>query len=303
MGADISGIPDVFYAGQGGLLDVMIDRDFATNQRLYLSYAWGERGANALRIMSAKLDGMQLREQQILFTAQPLKDTSHHYAGRLLQLADGTLLATVGDGFDFREQAQTLDNHFGKVIRINNDGTVPDDNPFYDRNDALPEIWSYGHRNQQGLALAGQHVYENEHGPKGGDEVNRLTPGNNYGWPVITQGIDYNGAQITPYQEYEGMEQPGIDWTPSIAPSSMAFHEGDLYVTSLVEGRVRKIQIDDSHLIDHGPVFPEVDERLRDIASGPDGHLYVLTDGHNAELIQLPKESPSNKVSSSNAPE
>jgi len=289
----IAGTPAAFYAGQGGLLDVMLDQNFVDNQRLYLSYAWGGRKANALQIMAAKLDGMQLREQQVLFTASPLKNTSHHYAGRLLQLADGTLLATVGDGFDYREQAQTLDNHFGKVIRINTDGTVPTDNPFYEREDALPEIWSYGHRNHQALTLVGEQVFENEHGPRGGDEVNLLKAGSNYGWPVITQGIDYNGAQITPFKEYAGMEQPLIDWTPSIAPSSMAYHKGELYVTSLAEGRIRRLQLNDNKIVDLGPVYPEIDERLRDIVSGPDDQLYVLTDGGNASIIRL-EDSDSN---------
>lgn len=283
----IKGTPEVYFAGQGGLLDVMLDADFATNQKLYLSYATGDRKANSTQLMSATLEGMTLKNQRILFTASPMKSTAHHYAGRIAQMEDGSVLLAVGDGFDYREQAQTLDNHFGKIIRINQDGSAHKDNPFLNTDKAKADIWSYGHRNMQALTVVNGVVYENEHGPKGGDEVNIIEPGLNYGWPVITYGIDYNGAQITPFTEYEGMQQPKVNWTPSIAPSSMAYHKGHLYVTSLAEKSVRKLSIDGNKITDNGIVFKQLKTRMRDIASAPDGHLYILTDGGNAKLLKL----------------
>ncbi len=283
----VSGTPEVYHAGQGGLLDVMLDADFANNRTLYLSYAHGDARGNATRLMSAVLDGNALQQQKVLFTASPLKTTAHHYAGRIAQMSDGSLLLTVGDGFDYREQAQELDNHFGKIVRINQDGSAHQDNPFLNKPGALPEIWSYGHRNHQALTLVNDVVYENEHGPKGGDEVNIIEPGLNYGWPVITYGVDYNGAQITPFTEYDGMQQPKVQWTPSIAPSAMAYFKGDLYVTSLAERSLRKLSIDADKISDSGKVFDHINERLRDIAVGPDGLLYILTDGDNAKLLKL----------------
>lgn len=283
----ISGVPNVYYAGQGGLLDIMLDQDFANNSTLYLSFAHGDRKANGTRLISAILKGNALTEQKVLFTAAPLKDTAHHYAGRIAQLNDGSLLLSVGDGFDFREQAQELNSHLGKIIRIDRNGRAPSDNPFVKDSKAKPEIWTLGHRNQQALLVANGIVYENEHGPQGGDEVNIIEPGLNYGWPVITQGIDYNGARITPFTEYEDMQQAQVDWTPSIAPSSMTVHEGNLYVTSLAEQSIRRLLIDGNKIVDEGIVFPELTLRMRDIVSAPDGHLYVLSDGEDAKLLKI----------------
>lgn len=283
----IVGTPDVFFEGQGGLLDVMLDADFNNNRTLYLSYATGDRKANATQLMSATLDGMTLNNKRILFTASPMKATAHHFAGRIAQMDDGSLLLTVGDGFNYREKAQTLDNHFGKVIRINQDGSPHADNPFLQTQNAKPEIWTYGHRNMQSLTVVKGVVYENEHGPRGGDEVNIIRPGLNYGWPIITYGIDYNGAQITPFTEYQGMQQPALDWTPSIAPSSMTYHNGYLYVTSLAEKSVRKLSIHDDQITDKGIVFKQLNTRMRDISSGSDGALYILTDGANASLLKV----------------
>jgi len=283
----VEGVPEVYFAGQGGLLDIMLDQNFAANHKLYLSFAHGNRKQNGTRLVSAILKDTELTDIKVLFTASPLKSTAHHYAGRIAQLEDGTLLLSVGDGFDHREQAQQLDSHLGKIIRINQNGQAPKDNPFIKHKGAKPEIWSLGHRTHQALLIANGLVYENEHGPQGGDEVNVIEPGANYGWPVITQGIDYNGAQITPYKEYPGMQQPKVDWTPSIAPSSMTYHEGNLYVTSLAEGSIRQLAIDGNNVTDKGIVFPELNERLRDIESAPDGHLYVLSDGDSAKLIKI----------------
>jgi glucose/arabinose dehydrogenase len=287
----VSNLPESFYAGQGGLLDIMLDSDFSNNRLVYLSYAFGSSDGNATRLISATLaangDNYSLENINKLFTASPLKQTPQHYSGRIAQMDDGSLLLTVGDGFDYREEAQRLDNHLGKIIRINRDGSVPADNPFVAQQDAKPEIWSYGHRNHQGLVVADGVVYQNEHGPKGGDEVNIIEAGLNYGWPVITLGRDYNGASVTPYTEYADMQQPLIDWTPSIAPSSMTFHQGKLYVTALAEKSIRMLTTDGETVNDQGIVFEAIEGRIRDISVGPDNHLYVLTDGDQAELIKI----------------
>lgn len=287
----VTGVPEVYYAGQGGLLDIMLDNDFAQNRLIYLSFSHGKRRANATRLVSAKLvssaDGYELQDLTVVFTAQPTKKTAHHYGARIAQLDDGSLLMAVGDGFNYREQAQTLDNHFGKIIRVNRDGSVPNSNPFVDTDNALPEIYSLGHRNQQGLIVDEGVVYQNEHGPRGGDEVNIIEAGVNYGWPIATFGIDYNGAKISPFTSYQGMQSPLVDWTPSIAPSSMTMHKGKLYVTSLAEQSIRELEVNDNSIIDNGVVFESLSQRLRDVVTGTDGFLYVLTDGDDASIIKI----------------
>ena len=289
--ANVSNVPEVYFAGQGGLLDIMLDIEFELNNTVYLSYAIGDRKANAIRLVSAKLASQnksyKLTDIKTLFTASPFKSGPQHYSGRIAQLTDTSLLLTTGDGFDYREQAQKLDNHFGKIIRINTDGSVPSNNPFVNHASAKPEIWSYGHRNQQGLVVANGVVYQHEHGPAGGDEVNIIKPSLNYGWPAITYGKDYNGAQITPYKEYPDMQQPKIDWTPSVAPSSMAYRDNTLYVTSMVGPAIRSIAINGNDLIDQGQIFSNISGRVRDISVGPDGAFYILTDGQAAQLIKI----------------
>jgi glucose/arabinose dehydrogenase len=286
----ISNVPAVYHAGQGGLLDIQLDRDFAQNRTLYLSFAYGDAKANATRLVAAELEENQLVNVRALFTSSPTRSTAHHYAGRIAQLPDNTLLLTVGDGFNYREQAQKLDSHLGKIIRVNRRGGAPEDNPFVGQPEAKPEIWSLGHRNMQGLTVVEDTVYEHEHGPQGGDEINVIKAGQNYGWPVITQGIDYNGARISPFTDYPNMQQPLVDWTPSIAPSGMAYSNGHLFVTALAEGSIRKVKVNaDGSLDDLGIVYPDLRERLRDIEVGPDGHLYVLTDGPDARLLRLPQ--------------
>ena len=292
----ISGVPDVYVAGQGGLMDVVIDADFANNQRIYLSYAYGEKKANATRLISATLKEGMLNNLKVLFTATPMKSTSHHYGGRIAQLSDNSLLLTVGDGFNYREQAQKLDNHFGKIIRIKSNGDIPADNPWSDVEGALPEIWSMGHRNEQAILVTNDGVvYENEHGPKGGDEINVIKAGQNYGWPIITRGVDYNGAQITPFTEYEGMQQPFVDWTPSIAPSGMTYYDGnlfpewkgDLFTVSLSQQSVRRVDLENGVAVSDERVFTELNQRMRDIRTGPDGAIYILTDGENGKLLRI----------------
>lgn len=208
---------------------------------------------------------------------------------------DGFLLLTTGDGFDFREQAQNLNSHLGKTIRINKDGSPAPGNPFAQ----APKVWTYGHRNPQGLAIAKDGtVYLNEHGPKGGDEINVVTKANNYGWPAITYGMDYNGAYVSPLTEYEGMQQPVHVWTPSIGPSGLAFYEGDkfpawtnsLFVGALVDAEVRRLTVSEGEIGSEESLFTELKSRIRDVRIGPDDLLYIVTDGDQGAVIRVHPE-------------
>ncbi len=284
IGPPIEGIPPVYYAGQGGFFDVLPDPDFANNQLLYLSFSAGDKASNATTVARARLSEDSLEDLTVLFSASPKKSTAVHYGGRLAWLPDGTLLLTTGDGWEYRELSQGLNTHFGKTIRMNKDGSPAQGNPFPN----APYVWTYGHRNPQGLAVSeGGVVYAHEHGPRGGDEVNVLVPGNNYGWPAITYGIDYNGAYVSPFTEAPGMQQPIHVWTPSIAPSGLMIYEGDLFpewrgdlfVSALVDNEVRRLDIKDGKVVEEEALFAEVATRLREIRQAPDGSIYLLTDG------------------------
>ena len=296
----IANVPELHIDGQGGLLDIIPDPDFAANHQLYLSFSIGSKSANALRVISARLEGGKLESITTLFTASPTKDTPHHFGGRLALMTDQTLLITVGEGFDYREKAQSLDNHFGKLVRLNKDGTVPADNPFAGREDALPEIWSYGHRNPQGLLVSVDGtVWLHEHGPRGGDELNRIEPGKNYGWPAITHGMDYSGAYVSPFTEAEGMEQPVAYWTPSIAPSGFCEYQGDLFpqwqgnlfVAALAEKSVRRLVMENGKVKSQETMFTELDQRIREVRAGPDGYLYLLTDSDEGKILRISPEN------------
>ena len=293
----VGGVPNVYGVNQGGLLEVALDPDFLRNRVLYISYAHGTPDANTTRLARAIFDGVTLTDLQVIFEAGPTRQTSAHYGGRIAFLPDNTLLLTLGDGFDYREQAQVLSNHLGKVVRLNKDGSVPEDNPFVGVGDAAPEIWSYGHRNVQGIVYDAENdrVYTNEHGPRGGDELNLTEKGKNYGWPVATYGIDYSGARISPYTEREGTEQPLTYWVPSIAPSGMAIYygdkfpqwQGDLFVSALMPGDVRRIDVQEFGLGLEETLFAELEERIRQIAAGPDGYLYLLTDNTDGRVLRV----------------
>ena len=296
----IAGVPPVYAHSQGGLFDVALHPDFASNRWLYLSYAHGGADGNATRIARARLDGLELKELTPIFTVEPNKRPPMHYGGRMAFLADGTLLLTTGDGFVHREESQRLDNLLGKVVRLNDDGSIPADNPFVGVG-GRDEIWSYGHRNPQGIVLAQRAageaaiVYLHEHGPRGGDELNRIEPGKNYGWPIATFGIDYNGALISPFTEYAGTVAPLLHWTPSIAPAGMAWYggdlfpqwQGDLFVASLVFNYIERIDLDDGRIVGQERLFEEIGERLRDVRASPDGHLYILTDSPQGRVIRV----------------
>jgi glucose/arabinose dehydrogenase len=304
---NIKNAPSVQYGGQGGLSEVVLDPDFKSNNMIYLSYsAKDKNGKSTLFLSSAELKENSLVNSKVIFEAKAPRRSPVHLAAKIAFLDDGTILLASGDGFDHREQAQTLDNHFGKIIRINKDGSVPSDNPFINTKNALPEIYSYGHRNMQGLVVTSSgDIYEHEHGPRGGDEMNLVEPALNYGWPAITYGIDYSGAIISPFTEKEGMEQPLLHWTPSIAPSDMIYYEGNIYpelknsflVTALVSKDVKKVTF--KNKIDtQESLFSELDIRLRNIQASPDGIIYLLTDGPKGKLIKvLPSNNENSKVS------
>lgn len=293
---DVRGLPDIYVHGQGGLFDVLVDPEFDRNRRIYLSFSAGRATANALHVISARLEGATLRDVKTILEVSPTKNTPHHFGGRMALLPDGTLLVSSGDGFDFREQSQSLKSMLGKMLRINTDGSIPDDNPFVGRADARPEILSYGHRNPQGVVVTRDgKIWIHEHGPKGGDELNLITPGKNYGWPAITYGMDYSGAYVSPFTTAAGMEQPLVYWTPSIAPAGMteyqgaAFPEwqGNLFVAALVEKSVRRLTLDGTSVVSQETMFMNLDTRFRDVRTGPDGFLYLLTDANPGAVLRV----------------
>ena len=211
-------------------------------------------------------------------------------------MPDNTLLLTLGDGFDYREQAQNTANHLGSIVRLNRDGSAPEDNPFVGQADAMPELYSIGHRNVQGILVddAGR-VFSHEHGPRGGDEINLIEAGKNYGWPKITYGIDYNGSQISPYTELPGLEQPLVYWDPSIAPSGMTLYQGELFpewqgsllVSALAGKEVRRVELKGNAAGEQESLFTELDQRFRDVRTGPDGAVYLLTDSPSGQLLRV----------------
>jgi glucose/arabinose dehydrogenase len=295
--APIAGVPAVLAAGQAGLFDVALDPEFALNRFVYLTYAHGDSDANALRVLRARFDGATLQDPLVLFTAQPAKRGNAHYGGRLAFLADETLVVGVGDAFVLREQAQRLDNHLGKFVRIMRDGSVPHDNPFVAREGVLPEIYSYGHRNPQGLVFdpTRNALYAHEHGPRGGDELNRIAARGNYGWPLATFGLDYTGARVSPWSEYPDTIAPLLHWTPSVAPAGMALYrgamfpdwQGSLLVSTLVEKSVRRAPLLDGVPGEQEILFTELGERLRDVREAPDGSIWLLTDAAKGRVLRV----------------
>ena len=294
----VAGTPDAYVASQGGYFDILLDPNFASNRRLYLSFAAGAPKSNATRIISATFDTNALTDIKTVFETATKKATAVHYGGRMALLPDNTLLVTLGDGFDYREQAQDLNSGLGKIVRINLDGSIPADNPFTNQKDALPEIWSYGHRNEQGLAVdaANGVVYETEHGARGGDEINVIEKGANYGWPIATYGIDYSGAQITPFVKVDGTRQPIKYWTPSIAPSGLAVYRGGMFSSwngdLLVGGLSDKgAELRGLHhiIMKDGAAAGEerylVGERVRDVRAAPDGSIWVTTEDHGGAPV------------------
>ncbi len=294
----IAGVPKVHTGGQAGLFDVVLHPHFAQNQLLYLTYAAGTKSANGTQVARARFDGVALRDLQVIFRAMPLKDTDNHYGGRLAFLPDGTFALTIGEGFEYREQAQNLASDLGKIVRLNDDGSVPQDNPFIGQAAVRPEIYTWGHRNPQGLAFDAQRgvLYETEHGPRGGDELNIIVAHRNYGWPVITYGMDYSGAYVSPYTQRPGLEQPVIYWTPSIAPSGLAVYrgdkfpawQGDLFAGALAYRHLRRLHLDaQNNVVDQQMLLNDLHWRIRDVRAAPDGFLYVCTDEADGRVLRL----------------
>src|SRR5882724_2209562 len=294
----IAGVPAVHTGSQAGLFDIVLHPNFAQNNIVYLTYAAGTEAANGAQVARARFDGGALRDLQVIFKAMPLKDTDNHYGGRMAFLPDGTFALTIGEGFEYREKAQDLSSDLGKIVRLNENGSVPKDNPFVGQASVRPEIYSWGHRNPQGLIFDSQsgRLYETEHGPRGGDELNIIVAHKNYGWPVITYGMDYSGAYVSPYTQRPGLEQPVIYWTPSLAPSGLAMYrgdkfpawKGDLFVGALAFRHLRRVHLDErGNVINQEELLNDLHWRIRDVRAAPDGYLYVCTDEDDGRVLRL----------------
>ena len=290
--APVTGTPEAYVEGQAGYFDVFPHPDFEQNNVLFLAYAAGAEAENALRIARGTFDGASFNDVEVIYEAKPFKRAGYHYGGRIIWGPDDKLYFTVGEGSRYKELAQDMSTSFGAVIRINEDGSIPDDNPDFGEG-SLPELYSKGHRNPQGLAYdATREIFwELEHGPRGGDEINIIDAGANYGWPLASYGIDYNGAKITPFTEYKGTKQPFKYWTPSIGPSGLAVYrgdafegwDGDLLVGSMALQALHRVIMDGNSEV--GEERYLVGERIREVRVGPDGAIYVTTEERGGEPI------------------
>ena len=302
VGAPLAGVPPVAAGGQGGLLDVVADADFARSRRIFFCFsepAPGGGAGNSTAVARATLapDARSLQDVKVVFSQQPKVESNLHFGCRIVQGEGGHLFVALGERYHRKDDAQRLDNHHGKVVRTTPDGAAAPGNPFAGRAGALPEIWSYGHRNPQGATLGpdGQ-LWVHEHGPQGGDEINRPQPGRNYGWPVITHGENYGGGRIGDGTAKAGMEQPLHHWVPSIAPSGMAWltsgrygdaWKGSLFVGSLKFGTLHRLELEGGKVLREERLLPNHGGRIRDVRQGPDGWLYLLTDSPQGQLLRL----------------
>lgn len=299
---EIKNVPAVYAEGQGGLLDVLVPPDFAQGGWIYLTYAGPDKdnpdvaGTEAARA-KLYLSQRRLDDLEVIFRQSPKVESDIHFGSRMVLAPDGTLYITAGERGE-KEQAQNPQKHQGKVVRVKPDGSLPEDNPFVSSKEVLPEIFSTGHRNPQGLTLnpyTGE-LWEIEHGPQGGDEINILKAGANYGWPEVTFGRNYViGTKISDYTHLDGMDDPIWQWTPSIAPSGMAFYTGDvfpawkgnLFVGALSFRQLDRMEIRDNKIVSREVLIKDFGQRIRDVRNGPDGYLYLLTDEENGELLRL----------------
>jgi glucose/arabinose dehydrogenase len=302
----ISGVPETFAKGQGGLLDVSVHPRFTATRKVYFTYAHGNAKTNRTRVATAVLNGGSLENWQVILEVADGKTGSQHFGSRLLWLPDGTLLVSIGDGGNppvrlagdwIRKQAQNRRSHLGKILRLKEDGSVPPDNPFVHASDADPAVWSYGHRNIQGLAYdpLRSSVWASEHGALGGDELNRVGAGGNYGWPSVTYSREYfDGSKISPHASRPGMIDPKVVWMTAIAPSGLVVYSGnrfvrwrgDIFAGGLKSQDIRRIDLDETGKV-IGQSALRIGQRVRDVRQGPDGLLYVLTDESNGSLILL----------------
>ena len=304
LGPPLQGLPAVEAAGQGGLLDVIADRDFARNRLVHFCYSEPGRGGNSTAMATARLsdDRRSLEQLRVVFSQQPKVASRLHFGCRIVQTPQGgqdsAFFLTLGDRYQRMQDAQTLDNHHGKVVRLRADGSAHPQNPFVARAGALPQIWSLGHRNIQGAALGPDGaLWTIEHGPQGGDELNRTEAGKNYGWPLITYGENYGGGRIgAGLTEREGLEQPLTHWVPSIAPSGLAFlrserygrdWQGNAFTGSLKFRHLSRLVLQDGRVVGEERLLKDLGQRIRDVREGPDGWLYVLTDDSEGQLLRL----------------
>jgi len=295
----LKGVPDVWASGQGGLHDVVADTSFAQNRTIHFCFAERTAGGGRTAVARARLNDSndRLDEMKVIFRQEGPLSSGNHYGCRIAQASDGNLFVTLGEHFNYRDEAQNLGNHLGKIVRIAPDGSAPPDNPFVGRAGAKPEIWSYGHRNEQGLAInpASGDLWETEHGPRGGDEVNIIGKGKNYGWPVIGYGIDYSGAKIHDSTAKDGMEQPIKYWVPSIAPSGMTFYTaklfpkwtGSVFSGALAGKMLVRLQLNGNTVTSEERLLRNLNERIRDVRQGPDGALWLLTDNAAGRILRV----------------
>jgi glucose/arabinose dehydrogenase len=304
----IEGVPDVRITVLGGLLEVLLHPDFASNRALYLTYAKGGEGDLATTALArARFDGEALTDVEEIFVAENWSTSPTNFGGRMVFGRDGKLYLTIGERQE-QERAQNGMLHGGKVLRLNDDGTVPADNPFVGKEGFLPEIYSLGHRSPQGLAMHPETgaIWENEHGPLGGDEINIVLPGRNYGWPLVTYGKDYDGSTISEQTSRPDLEAPYMYWVPSIAISGLTFYTGDrfpqwkgnAFVGSMMAGRIRwtghvqRLAFENGQPIQREPILAELRQRIRDVREGPDGLLYVITDQNPGVLLRIEPVAP-----------
>ncbi len=299
LSAPLAGLPAISVGGQCGLLDLALDPQFATNQRLFFTFAEPGEGGNSTAVASARLVGDQLQDVRTIFSQRPRMRSQLHCGSRIVFDRSGRLLVGLGDRFSGKDEAQNPANHIGKVVRIEPDGRAPTDNPFAARSGAAPEVFSLGHRNIQGAALhpVTAELWASEHGPQGGDEINRVLGGLNYGWPLVTYGVNYGtGTRIGEEGPRPGFEPPLRHWVPtSVAPSGMAFLTSDRYPGwkgSLFIGTLRaqvliRLTLDGNRIVGEERLLEDLKARIRDLRQGPDGWLYVLTDGANGQVLRL----------------
>lgn len=297
ISAPLSGVPAVRAQGQGGLLDVALDPAFARNRTIYLSYAEPGEGGAGTAVARGVLGAAGLSDVRVIWRQSPKVSGGNHFGSRLVFDREGRLFVTMGDRFAHRDRAQDLGSEIGKVVRIHTDGRIPTDNPFVGRSGARPAIWSYGHRNSQGAALHPEtgELWIIEHGPRGGDELQPVRAGRNYGWPAITYGINYDGSVISSETAREGMEQPVYYWNPVIAPSGLAFYtadaipgwKGSILIGSLNPGGLVRLTMSNGRVTREERHLTELRQRFRDVKQGPDGFIYVITDSGNGSVLRI----------------
>ena len=311
ISSPIKGVPEVDARDQGGLLDITLHPQFVQNRLVYLSFSEKGEGGNSTAVARGTLSGdySELEGVEVIFSQKPKVESTMHFGSRIVFDRDGKIYVGLGERSheQFRGQAQDVNSHLGKVVRLNDDGSVPADNPFVDRDDALPEIWSYGHRNIQAAAMnptTGE-LWEIEHGPRGGDELNIPEAGKNYGWPVVSFGVNYSGEPVgSGESDAPGFEDPIYQWTPVIAPSGMAFYsgaafpewQGDLFVGGLASTALVRLELDGRKATHEERMLEDLGLRIRDVVEGPAGALFLLTDEDDGEILRISPAEASDAI-------